>query len=178
MLLGACYTSDQKTIVKPVISRLHPMEYLVKENRRKICGAYKEVITIQVIAPGDSVDLRRSSHGTTKSFRNFTTPSSLAHHATRQWRLHKILREVPAGPRNGDDDTPDAADYGTAKVADIFSPLPMSPSGNRYTLIMIDHVFRWPEAVRVPDHTGETTARAFVSNVATEFDVPETIITD
>lgn len=45
---------------------------------------------------------------------------------------------------------------------DILGPFPVSSSGNKYILIIIDQFTRWVEAFHVPNQGAETTARKLV----------------
>uniref|UniRef100_A0A096LZT0 Gypsy retrotransposon integrase-like protein 1 n=1 Tax=Poecilia formosa TaxID=48698 RepID=A0A096LZT0_POEFO len=46
---------------------------------------------------------------------------------------------------------------------DILGPFPISSSGNKYILVIMDQFMRWVEAFPVPDHGAETTARMLVN---------------
>ncbi|CAH8545954.1 unnamed protein product, partial [Dicrocoelium dendriticum] len=61
---------------------------------------------------------------------------------------------------------------------DVFGPLPVSRSGNRYILVMIDHFTRWIEAIPIKDQTGETVAQVFESNIPARYGVPQCVLTD
>ncbi|CAH8602562.1 unnamed protein product [Dicrocoelium dendriticum] len=61
---------------------------------------------------------------------------------------------------------------------DVFGPLPVSRTGNRYILVMIDHFTRWVEAIPIKDQTGETVSQVFEFNVPARYGIPQCIITD
>ena len=43
-------------------------------------------------------------------------------------------------------------------ATDILGPLPTTPRGNRYILVVTDYFSNWVEILRVPDQTAVTTA--------------------
>ena len=61
---------------------------------------------------------------------------------------------------------------------DILGPLPMTPRGNQYILVMSDHFTKWVEAVPMANQRAETVAKAFVDEVVTRHGVPSKLLTD
>lgn len=52
---------------------------------------------------------------------------------------------------------------------DIFGPLPITDSDNRYVLTLFDCFTKWTEAITVPDQTAATIAKAFLNNIICYF---------
>ncbi|KAI7811653.1 hypothetical protein IRJ41_008241 [Triplophysa rosa] len=61
---------------------------------------------------------------------------------------------------------------------DILGPFPVSSSGNKYVLIIIDQFTRWVEAFPVPDQGAETTAKTLVYEFISRFGAPLELHTD
>uniref|UniRef100_A0A3Q2QXS5 Integrase catalytic domain-containing protein n=1 Tax=Fundulus heteroclitus TaxID=8078 RepID=A0A3Q2QXS5_FUNHE len=61
---------------------------------------------------------------------------------------------------------------------DILGPFPISSSGNKYILVIMDQFTRWVEAFPVPDQGAETTARMLVNNFLARFGAPLELHTD
>ena len=61
---------------------------------------------------------------------------------------------------------------------DLLGPLPITPSGNRYILVMVDQFTKWVEVAPLPDQTAETVARAAVEYMFTRMGCPLEICTD
>jgi exodeoxyribonuclease III len=55
---------------------------------------------------------------------------------------------------------------------DILGPLQQSEKGNKYVIVLTDHVSKWVEAFAVPDITAETVARKIVEEVFCRFGIP------
>ena len=61
---------------------------------------------------------------------------------------------------------------------DILGPFPISRSGNRYVLMLIDQFTRWLEAYPLPDQTAEQVARVVVDQFIARFGSPLYIHSD
>jgi hypothetical protein len=61
---------------------------------------------------------------------------------------------------------------------DIVGPLPVSQSGNKYILVCVDYLTRWPEAIAMPNQEAATVARAWVDHVINRWGIPKAVITD
>jgi hypothetical protein len=61
---------------------------------------------------------------------------------------------------------------------DITGPYPISPRRNRYLLTFIDHFSKYSEAFRIEDHTAETCARVYVSQIVARHGSGSKLITD
>ncbi|XP_063040269.1 uncharacterized protein LOC134435312 [Engraulis encrasicolus] len=61
---------------------------------------------------------------------------------------------------------------------DILGPFPLSSSGNKYILVIIDQFTRWVEAFAVPDQGAETTAKKLVYEFIARFGSPLELHTD
>jgi transposase InsO family protein len=61
---------------------------------------------------------------------------------------------------------------------DIVGPYLITPWGNKYLLIFIDHLTKYAEAFPIPDHTAETCARVYSSQIVTRHGSGSTLITD
>ena len=67
---------------------------------------------------------------------------------------------------------------GERAAADVGGPLPVTPRGNRYVLVVGDYFTKWIEAIPVPNQTAETLARAILEHYITKFGVPLSLHTD
>jgi hypothetical protein len=61
---------------------------------------------------------------------------------------------------------------------DIAGPLPLSTRGNRYILVVVDYLSRYPETVPMPNQEAEVVAQAFLDHIVARWGVPPTVITD
>jgi len=61
---------------------------------------------------------------------------------------------------------------------DILGPLPMSISGNRYLLVIMDCFSKWVEAFLLKNIRAKTVAEVFVNQVISRHGVPLKIHTD
>jgi transposase InsO family protein len=61
---------------------------------------------------------------------------------------------------------------------DIMGPLPLTPRGNKYVLVVVDHFTKWVEIFAVPDQTAETCARIIINEVIARFGCPHSIHSD
>lgn len=61
---------------------------------------------------------------------------------------------------------------------DVVGPLPISATGNRFILTMLEGFTRFPEAVALPEVTAPTVAKAFVNTFVLRYGLPRAILTD
>uniref|UniRef100_A0A1B0D850 RNA-directed DNA polymerase n=1 Tax=Phlebotomus papatasi TaxID=29031 RepID=A0A1B0D850_PHLPP len=61
---------------------------------------------------------------------------------------------------------------------DILGPLPRTPRGSKYVLVVMDYFTKWPELLAIPDQSTVTVADALVDQVITRFGVPCEIHSD
>jgi len=61
---------------------------------------------------------------------------------------------------------------------DITGPYPTTPRGNKYFLTFINHLTKYAEAFPIPDHTAETCARLYSSQIVTRHGSGSTLFTD
>jgi transposase InsO family protein len=61
---------------------------------------------------------------------------------------------------------------------DFLGPLPRTPRGNEYILMMVDQFTKWVECIPLPTQTAEETAKAAVDNFFSRFGMPFQIFTD
>ena len=61
---------------------------------------------------------------------------------------------------------------------DISGPWPTSMTGNKYILVVTDHLTRWSEAYPIPDQEARTIAEVFVTRFIARFGVPRMVHTD
>lgn len=57
-------------------------------------------------------------------------------------------------------------------ATDILGPLPTTPRGNRYVLIVTDYFTNWVEVLPVPDQTAETCAEKILNEIIARFGCP------
>jgi len=63
-------------------------------------------------------------------------------------------------------------------ATDFVGPLPRTPRGNRYLLVVTDSFSKWVEIFAVPDQTAETTARVILNEVIARYGCPLYLHTD
>jgi transposase InsO family protein len=63
-------------------------------------------------------------------------------------------------------------------ATDILGPLPETPSGNSYVLVVADYFTRWVEAFPIPNQEATTVARKLVNEVFCHFSPPEQLHSD
>lgn len=55
---------------------------------------------------------------------------------------------------------------------DVLGPFPISSSGNKYVLVIMDQFTRWVEAFPIPGQGAETTAKKLVKDFMSRFGAP------
>ena len=61
---------------------------------------------------------------------------------------------------------------------DIMGPLPETPNGNQYILVVADYFTKWTESYALPNHRAITVAEAIVTQFITRFGVPKQLHSD
>ena len=56
--------------------------------------------------------------------------------------------------------------------------LPLTTRGNRYVVVFMDYLTKWPEAFAVPDQKAETIARLLVNEIICRHGIPEELLSD
>ena len=56
--------------------------------------------------------------------------------------------------------------------------LPLMEKGNRYVVVFMDYLTKWPEAFAVPDQKAETIARLLVKEIVCWHGIPEELLSD
>ena len=59
-----------------------------------------------------------------------------------------------------------------------FVQLPMTRRGNRYAIVFVDYLTKWPEVFAVPDQTAATVARLLTEEIISWHGVPAEILSD
>ena len=60
----------------------------------------------------------------------------------------------------------------------ILGPLPVTPNGNKYLLVVTDYFSKWVEVLPVPNQKAETVAEVLVNAVFSRFGIPSELHTD
>jgi transposase InsO family protein len=63
-------------------------------------------------------------------------------------------------------------------ATDILGPLPITPRGNKYILVVTDYFTKWVEVFPVPDQTAVTCAQIILNDVICRFGCPLSIHSD
>jgi hypothetical protein len=61
---------------------------------------------------------------------------------------------------------------------DVKGPLPITSKNNRYLIVAMDYLTKWPEAIAVPDCKAETIARFLYEEIITRHGTPNEILSD
>ena len=61
---------------------------------------------------------------------------------------------------------------------DILGPLPETPRGNKYILVVTDYFTKWVEVFAVPDQTAVTCAEKILNEVVARFGTPLSLHSD
>jgi hypothetical protein len=61
---------------------------------------------------------------------------------------------------------------------DILGPLPETPRGNRYVLLVTDHFTKWVEIFPIPDQTAQTCASVILNEVISRYGCPYDLHSD
>ena len=61
---------------------------------------------------------------------------------------------------------------------DLVGPMPLTPRGNRWILVLSDHFTRWAEALPIPDATTPSVASALHTEIFSRFGIPEQLHSD
>ena len=63
-------------------------------------------------------------------------------------------------------------------AVDVAGPFPVSTSGNRFVVVVIDYFTKWPEVFPVPNQEAATVARVLVDGFFSRFGVPDELHSD
>lgn len=55
---------------------------------------------------------------------------------------------------------------------DVAGPFPVTDTGNRYVLVVMDYFSKWPEVYAIPNQEAKTVAEVFLKNWVSRFGVP------
>ncbi len=61
---------------------------------------------------------------------------------------------------------------------DMLGPLPLTPRGNRYIMVVTDHFSKWVELAATPDQTVQTCAQIILNEVIARFGCPLSLHSD
>ena len=61
---------------------------------------------------------------------------------------------------------------------DILGPLPLTPRGNKFVLVVTDYFTKWTESYAIPNQEATTVAEKLVSEFVCRFGVPREIHSD
>ena len=56
--------------------------------------------------------------------------------------------------------------------------LPRTKRGNRYAVVFVEYLTKWPEVYAVPDQTAPTIARLLVEEIVSRHGVPRQLLSD
>jgi len=63
-------------------------------------------------------------------------------------------------------------------AVDLVGPMPLTPRGNSWILVLTDHFTSWADALAIPDASAPTVARVLDQHVFCYFGLPEQIHSD
>jgi len=63
-------------------------------------------------------------------------------------------------------------------AVDLVGPMPITPRGNSWILILTDHFTRWADALAIPDASAPIVARGLDQNMFCYFGLPEQLHSD
>jgi hypothetical protein len=63
-------------------------------------------------------------------------------------------------------------------VVDLMGPLTLTANANRYVIVFIDRLTRYPEAFAIPNKLAATIADVFVKHIITRYGCPRTLLSD
>jgi hypothetical protein len=84
-----------------------------------------------------------------------------------------LLRLIISGKSTGGN-----VDELLVDVVDAVGLLPLTNAGNRYLLVAIDFLTRWPIAAAVPDITAESTVEFLMNHLVSHHGAPQRIVSD
>src|SRR2546430_17379755 len=61
---------------------------------------------------------------------------------------------------------------------DFVGPLPLTSNGNKYIIVAMDYLTKWPEAQAVPNANAETTANFLYETIISRHGCPQKILSD
>ena len=63
-------------------------------------------------------------------------------------------------------------------AVDVMGPLSLTESGNKYIVVFLDYLTKWPEAFAIPDQTAQTIARLVVEQIVCRHGCPLELLSD
>ena len=61
---------------------------------------------------------------------------------------------------------------------DLVGPLTLSKSGNRYIVVAMDYLTKWPEVAAIPDKKASTVTEIFLENIVSRHGCPKEVLSD
>ena len=61
---------------------------------------------------------------------------------------------------------------------DLMGPLQTSTSGNKYVVVAVDYLTKWPEVAAIPDKTSKTVAEFFLRDIIARHGCPKEVLSD
>lgn len=69
-------------------------------------------------------------------------------------------------------------DAGPGRVGVDIVKFPICKRGNRYAVVFVDYLTKWPEVFAAPDQTAQTVAELLVKEIIPHHGVPSKLLSD